>query len=158
MLKQVALYLRQLKSWGIMFWRKEPLHHLPHVKYIIPSRDQSLPKVPSVVDHFQVCGYVDAAYANDLHKRRSTTGYGFVLCGGVIAYQSQTQKLTATSSTEAEFYAAGTAAKVARYLRFIMHELGFTQTRPTPLFEDNESTIAMINARRPTDCSRHIDI
>ena len=31
-----------------------------------------------------VCGYVDADYAGDLDKRRSTTGYVFTLVGGAI--------------------------------------------------------------------------
>ena len=158
MLKRIALYLRQTKSWGIMYWRPHPLHHLPFIEHNIPPKDLSLPKVPSTTNPFQLCGFVDAAYANDLRKRRSTTGYAFILCGGVVAYKTQTQKLTATSSTEAEFYAAVTAAKVARYLRFILHELGFSQLDPTPIFEDNESTISMINSKKPTDRSRHIDI
>ena len=90
--------------------------------------------------------------------RRSTTGYAFTLAGGAIAYRSKTQSLTATSSCEAEFYAAVTAAKVAKYLRSILQELGFTQKSPTLLYEDNASTIKLINAKQPTERSRHIDI
>ena len=93
-----------------------------------------------------------------MKKRRSTTGYGFTLAGGVIAYRCSTQSITATSSTEAEFIAAVSAAKVAIYLRSILNELGFLQLKPTPLFEDNESAIQMVNAKKPTTRSRHIDI
>jgi hypothetical protein len=39
-----------------------------------------------------------------------------------------------------------------------LHELGFTQTSPTPIYINNLSAIQFINARRPTDRSRHIDI
>ena len=102
--------------------------------------------------------YVDAAHANDLRKRRSTTGYAFMLSGGVVSYRCKTQSITATSSTEAEFLAAVTAAKQARYLRAIMAELGYKQHEPTPIHEDNQSAINMINARIPTEHSRHIDI
>ena len=66
------------------------------------------------------------------------------------------QPLTATSSTKAEFYAAVSAGKHAKYLRAILIELGFPQPHPTPLYCDNESAIKMINARIPTDRSRHI--
>jgi hypothetical protein len=103
-------------------------------------------------------GFVDAAHANDLRNRRSTTGYGFVFNGGGVAYRSKTQSVTATSSTEAEFLAAVSAAKTAKYLRAVLHELGFTQQSPTPLYVDNISAIQIVNARRPTDRSRHIDI
>ena len=36
-----------------------------------------------------VCGYVDADYAGDLDKRRSTTGYVFTLGGGAISWMSK---------------------------------------------------------------------
>ena len=81
-----------------------------------------------------------------------------MLCGGVVAYRSKTQSITATSSTEAEFIAAVTAAKIARYLRAILRELGFRQRAPTPIYEDNMSAIKIVNARIPTERSRHIDI
>ena len=54
--------------------------------------------------------------------------------------------------------AAVTAAKHAKYLRAIMKELGFEQKGPTPLHGDNKSAIQIINARVPTERSRHIDI
>jgi hypothetical protein len=102
--------------------------------------------------------YVDAAHANDLRHRRSTTGYGFTLNGGAVSYRSKTQSFTATSSTEAEFIAAVSAAKSAKYLRAILGELGFPQSFPTPIYIDNISAIQIINARRPPERSRHIDI
>ena len=49
-------------------------------------------------------------------------------------------------------------AKHAKYLRAILTELGFAPTGPTPIYEDNVSAINMINAKVPTDRSRHIDI
>ena len=42
-------------------------------------------------------------------------------------YKSRTQTVTAGSSSEAEFFAAYLAGKVARYLRAILKELGFQQ-------------------------------
>ena len=65
---------------------------------------------------------------------------------------------TATLSTEAEFLAAVTAAKHAKYLHAVLLELGYPQDGPTPLYEDNMSAINMINNRVPTERSRHIDI
>ena len=60
----------------------------------------------------------------------------FMFAGGAVACRSKTQTLCATSSTEAEFYAAVTAAKVALCLRSVLTELGFPQQSPTNLFED----------------------
>jgi hypothetical protein len=50
------------------------------------------------------------------------------------------------------------SAKQAKYLRAILSELGFKQAKPTTLFCDNQSAINMVNARVPTERSRHIDI
>ena len=56
--------------------------------------------------------YVDATQANKLQKQRSTTGLVYTFCCGAIVYKSKMQSLTAGSSTEAEFIAAHTAAKI----------------------------------------------
>jgi len=119
---------------------------------------EDLPPVPRGSSPLQLVAYVDAAHANDLRNRRSTTGYAFTLCNGAVAYRTKTQSITATSSTEAEFLAAILTAKQAKYLRAVMTELGFPQDEPTPIYEDNMSAIKMINARVPTERSRHIDI
>ena len=87
--------------------------------------------------------------------RRSTAGYGFVLCGTAVSYRTKTQSITATSSTEAEFLAAVVAAKHAKYLRAILKELGFSQDGPTPIYEDSMSAIQMINAKVPTTFPAH---
>ena len=131
---------------------------LPSGKKYSLTLDDQLPPFPDIPFALQLLGFVDAAHANDLRNRRSTTGYAFLLSGGVVAYRSKTQTVTATSSTEAEFIAAVAAAKSAKYLRSILFDLGYIQETPTPIYVDNISAIQIINARRPTERSRHIDI
>jgi ribonuclease HI len=106
---------------------------------------QGLGTRPVLLAPLQLTGFVDAAHANDLRNRRSTTGYAFILNHGVVAYRSKTQTVTATSSTEAEFIAAVSAAKATKYLRAILLDLGFSQTLPTPIYIDNASAIQIIN-------------
>jgi hypothetical protein len=156
-LKRLALYLRATMDWGIHYWRPSPRHELPEVPFSAPVPDVDT-VVPQATSFLELVGYVDSAHANDLRQRRSTTGYGFMLAGGVVAWRTKTQSITATSSTEAEFLAAVSAAKVAKYLRMVLKQLGFEQTQPTILYEDNVSAIRMINAMKPTERSRHIDI
>ena len=95
--------------------------------------------------------FVDAAYANNQRKRRSTTGFVFTCCGGAIVYRSKTQSVTAISSTEAEFIAAVSCVKIALYLRSILYELGFTCKGTTPIYKDNASTIDIVNSSVPTE-------
>ena len=48
--------------------------------------------------------------------------------------------------------------KTVRYVRSILMELDFPETEPTPIYEDNASAIEIVNASKPTERSRHIDI
>lgn len=64
----------------------------------------------------------------------------------------------AGSSTEAEFIAAVSAAKAARYIRMILHDLQIPETKPTPIYEDNESAIKIINQKIPTPRLQHVEI
>jgi hypothetical protein len=50
-----------------------------------------------------------------------------------IMWKPKMQKTTALSTAEAEFYLALMVACVVLYLRDLLHSLGFTQKRPTPI-------------------------
>ena len=158
LLKDCAKYLRDTRHWGLQFYRPSPRSDLPPSNFAHLHEDPTLPVFPGIASPFTLEAYVDAAHANDLKTRRSTTGYAIHLCGAAIAYRTKTQSVTATSSTEAEFIAAVSTAKTVKYLRSVLYELGFKQHAPTIIREDNASAINMVNAPSPTERSRHIDI
>ena len=122
LLQMVAKYLIMTSHWEIRFKRSKALH-LSEKDYkngFVPSTSYNIPIDPTLTKTFNVdinsnklIGFVDAAHANDLQKRRSTTGVVFTFMGGAVVYKSKTQSLTASSSTEAEFIAAHAAAKIA---------------------------------------------
>jgi hypothetical protein len=157
-LKNICKYLRATRDWGIFYWRHKPLASLPHIPLKQP------PPPEKTLDSFplysldQLTGFVDAAHGTDLATRRSVTGYVFLFAGGAVAYKSKLQAIVSTSSTECEFYASVHGAKIAKYFRTILCELGHEQHLPTPLYIDNQAAINMINESRPTPRARHIDI
>ena len=156
-LKGVCRYLRATKSWGIIYHRQRPLEGLPYVPFEFLEEDPNLPAFPSMApDELLAC--LDAAHATDLKTRRSVTGYVVFYCCAAIAWKSRVQPLVATSSTEAEFYAAVTTAKVVKYLRYVLSELGLLRPGPTRLLIDNLAALHMINENRPTPRARHIEI
>jgi len=157
MLKKVAKYLRATKDWGIIYRRSQPDASFPPSNFIRSTMDADLLDFPTV-DTQEPVAFLDSAHANDLRNRRSTTSYAFLLCGGAISYRCKTQSITTTSSTKAEFLAAVATVKHARYMRAIMTDLGFPPKGTTVMYCDNQSAINMINARVPTERSRHIDI
>ena len=109
---------------------------------------------PSV--HSLAC--LDAAHGTELLTRRSITGLIVFYCGAAIAWKSRVQPIVATSSTEAEFYSAVTTAKIVKYLRYVLSELGSLRPGPTRLLIDNIAALNMINESRPTPRARHIEI
>ena len=76
---------------------------------------------------WQLQGFCDANFAgsSETLRKRSTTGYLFMLAGGVISASSSLQKLTAQSTVHAEIIAMATAAREALYLQGVISELGF---------------------------------
>jgi hypothetical protein len=159
-LVRLAKYLRQNIDWGILYWRISPHPSLPPGSFTpIPLlSNPPLPSFPPAPDPFRLIGFADAAHAIDLTTRRSFSGFCFLLAGGAVVYKSKQQSVVATSATEAEFICAVQAAKTAKYLRTVLHELDVPQLFPTIIYEDNRAAIDMVNSSKPTPRSRHIDI
>ena len=156
-LKGVCRYLRATKAWGLMYQRPAPLSDLPAVPFDWMEEDPTLPPFPTFTRD-ELVGLLDAAHATELRTRRSVTGFVLLYCFAAIAWKSRVQPLVATSSTEAEFYAAVTCAKAAKYLRYILRQLDALRPGATKLLVDNQAAIAMVNESRPTPRARHIEI
>lgn len=120
--------------------------------------DPQLPAFPQTNDPTTLECYFDASHASDLKTRRSVSGIVYNTCGAAINYRAAVQPTVATSSTEAEFICAVDAAKGVKYLRYVHDSLGFKQVEPTNMYGYNEASIEMVNACKPTNRARHIDI
>jgi hypothetical protein len=156
-LKTVCHYLHVTKSWGLYYWHPQPNDLLPDVPFTPISADPTLPSFPTH-DLLHLVGYVNAAHATNIKTHCSISGMVFTLAGGAVTYKSKLQPTISTSSTEAEFITAVSAAKTAKYLCSILSDLGIPQPGPTPLYKDNQAAISMINDQHPTPHSRHANI
>ena len=94
-------------------------------------------QMPDTTEPLRLFGVQDSDWGSDRHHRRSITGIAQFLGGSVIAYKMKIQPVVALSSTEAEFYAASEAGKMALYLQSVLTELGYPQEKLTILYEDN---------------------
>ena len=168
LLKCLAQYLHATVDWEICFKRTKSLQlsesnyerGFVHVsKYEVPHESEIEEFFKADIAINKLIGFCDVAHANDLRNRRSTTAIVFTFMGGTIVYKSKTQSLTAGSSTKAEFIAAHAAGKVSCYLRFLLKDLGYKQSGPTPIYIDNLPALQIINNNSsPTDRTRHIHI
>jgi hypothetical protein len=102
-------------------------------------------------------GFVDADHAQDLDRRRSTTGFIFTLGGGCISWRSTLQKCVTQSSTEAEYVAAAEAAKEAIWLGRLVTEMGIKHER-VELHCDSKSALHLAENQRADSRIKHIDV
>jgi hypothetical protein len=102
---------------------------------------------------------VDASYGNHV-DRKSHTGCTLHIGrnSGSFLTRSKKQTVTADSSTIAELIAAFTATKEIMWARSLLTEIGYPQLAPTIVYEDNMSTIAMVNNDGNSQKTKHIDI
>ncbi len=103
-------------------------------------------------------GYADADWGNS-SSRRSTSCMVMLYNESPIKWKSKMQKTTALSTAEAEYYSASMAGCEDLYLRDLLHSLGFTQKRPTPIYKDITACIEWGNTvigRR--ERAKHINI
>jgi hypothetical protein len=104
-----------------------------------------------------LCGFSDAAYADNVDNRRSTSGWLFLLCGAPIAWKSAVQRCVSLSTCESEYIALSLATRECVWLRQLLSDLGFVQP-PTVLYEDNQGAIALASNAMVNQRSKHIDI
>ena len=72
----------------------------------------------------QVTGFVDSDFIADMDKRRSITGYVFILNGGAVSWKASLQSVIALSTIEAEYIALTEAVKEAKWLSELVYEFG----------------------------------
>mmetsp|Transcript_17167 Transcript_17167/g.56876 ORF Transcript_17167/g.56876 Transcript_17167/m.56876 type:complete len:395 (-) Transcript_17167:1978-3162(-) len=140
----------------------DALIHL--LQYLYTTREVQIVYHCHGVSYHQECfvnemiAFSDAGWGTEIITRRSQSGYGIVMNGGVVVFGSKMQKVVALSSSEAEIYAATTCAKLVKLYRNLLGQMGFTQTRPTLLLIDNEPCLRLLWDKRSYSRLKHIDI
>ena len=103
----------------------------------------------------ELVGWCDGSWADLDEKRRSTTGGLLMLGGACVAGWSRTQKPTALSSGESEFYSATDCACELLWACECLRELGYTMT--ACLKEDASACIGMATRLGPGRL-KHVEI
>ena len=112
-------------------------------RYIMGTVNYGLKYVASDQKDIMLHGFSDADWAGGTSTRKSTSGYLFRLGKSTISWKSKRQSIVALSSTEAEYVALCSAVQETVWLRRLLSSIGFKQSTPTVIYEDNQGSIAL---------------
>ncbi|KAL0333939.1 UNVERIFIED_CONTAM: Retrovirus-related Pol polyprotein from transposon TNT 1-94 [Sesamum angustifolium] len=103
-------------------------------------------------------GYSDANWISDSKDTKSTSGYVFIIGGGVVSWKSSKQTCIARSTMESEFIALDKAGEKAEWLRNFLEDIP-CWTKPVPAIMvhcDSQSAIGRAQSSMYNGKSRHI--
>ena len=106
----------------------------------------------------QLKAYADSDYANCVDTRRCVSGYITYFRNSPISWISKKMQSVVLSTTEAEYMALCLLAQECLFLRHLLTELGVKFTKPITLYEDNQSTIKLVNNPELHGRSKHIHV
>ncbi len=129
------------------------------LRYLNGTRNYSLKFEGTREPGIELYGYTDADWGSfDLVNRKSQSGYGFYIAGGLISWTSRKQATVALSTTEAEYMAVSLACQELIWIRRVIGELGFIQKDATILYEDNIGAIETTKNPKFHGRMKHIDL
>ena len=108
----------------------------------------------TIPNHITASADADHAGGKD---RRSVSGWAVMLNGAMVTWSSKRQPVTAISSTESEFYAVSQCALDCVYLRRMLEMMGYKQSRPTWIVQDNAACIYLVKGAGMYNRAKHID-
>lgn len=128
------------------------------LRYLKGTMDLALVYTRSPVDPLRLVAMADADWAGNPESRKSISADVSFLSGGAVAWSSKRQGGVATSSTAAEYTAASQCGNNVVWQRRVCEGLGFPQSGPTPIFEDNRGCRMLSETALTKKRTRHIDI
>ena len=104
--------------------------------------------------------YCDADFGSDNADRKSTSGILVTLFGDSIYWNTKKQPIVALSSAESEYISLSDGVREILGFKNLLKDMGVNtlESEPVCVYEDNQSTIAMIKNPSMTKRSKHIDL
>nr|GEZ54314.1 zinc finger, CCHC-type [Tanacetum cinerariifolium] len=105
-------------------------------------------------------GYTDASWISNIEDNSSTSGWVFLVGGGVISWASKKQTCITGSNIESKFVALAAASKEAEWLKNLLLEipLWVKPMSPTSTRCDSAATLAKAYSQMYDEKSKHIGV
>ena len=128
------------------------------LRYLQGTKDYTL--MYRQTDNLDLVGYFDADFAGCVDYRKSTSGYIFIMVGGVVSWRSVKQTLTATSTMETEFVSCFEATSQGVWLKSFIYGLRVMNSISMTLriFCDNSAEVFLAKNKKSGSRCKHIDI
>ncbi|PKU63834.1 Retrovirus-related Pol polyprotein from transposon TNT 1-94 [Dendrobium catenatum] len=114
--------------------------------------------IPILRSNLRLSAYSDADWAGDPLSRKLTSGFCSYLGDTLISWTVKKQTTVARSSTESEYRSLAALTTDVIWIRRILADFGITQDKPTDLYCDNTSAIALANNPVFHARTKHIEI
>ncbi|GKA65763.1 zinc finger, CCHC-type containing protein [Tanacetum coccineum] len=135
----------------------QAVSQLEYSKYLKKTMDYRLTYTgyPLVLE-----GYTDASWISNTEDNSSTSGWVFLLGGGVISWASMKQTCITGSTMESEFVALAAAGKEAEWLRNLILEIPLWSKPIAPISIrcDSAATLAKAYSQMYNGKSRHLGV
>ncbi|GKD01236.1 retrovirus-related pol polyprotein from transposon RE1 [Tanacetum coccineum] len=103
-------------------------------------------------------GFIDADYTGCPNTSRSTTGYCVFVGGNLVCWKSKKQNVVSRSSSDVEYRAMAQTTRELVWLRNLLGEIGFTQSKPMKMWCDNQATIYIATNPIFHEKTKHIEV
>ena len=135
-LKRILRYLSGTRHWGLVY--------------------RSTGK--TLNEPWDIVLYVDSNHAECPDTRRSRYGYLILLNGCPISFGTGMRKRCSASTPEAEYVALAHGLKELLWSIQMLTAMGIKVKLPAPVFEDNQTCIAIANNYMSQKRTRYVDI
>ena len=139
-------------SWGAWY----SALHLLHFMYA----NRKLGITFSSNGNLEPACYYDSGFNQDLIGFRPLYGFVIYFAGGPLIWRSKKHTTIPMSSSEAEYMTITHAWRHVKWLRSLLHEMGFTDWvgKPTRMIGDNQNATDWSRELMMTDGNRAVDI
>nr|GEV65551.1 uncharacterized mitochondrial protein AtMg00810-like [Tanacetum cinerariifolium] len=108
--------------------------------------------------HHMAEGFTDADYAGCPNTSRSTMGYCVFVGGNLVSLKSKKQNVVSRSSSGAEYGAMAQTTSKLVWLRNLIGDIGFPQSKPMKMWCDNEAAIYIVTNPVFHERTKHAEV
>uniref|UniRef100_A0A0W0FT70 Reverse transcriptase Ty1/copia-type domain-containing protein n=1 Tax=Moniliophthora roreri TaxID=221103 RepID=A0A0W0FT70_MONRR len=127
------------------------------IQYLKGTRNLSL-TLGGASKSFDITAWSDSNFAGHPDHGQSVSEYALFLRRGCFSWRSRKQTATASSTSEAEYYAAHLCGHEVIWFCQLIEQIGFPLEAPTPFHVDSQAAIVNINSEQINGSNKHVKV